>query len=267
MNNRLLLIVCIVGILVFGAIMLINTSQDSTTTTPDQTVKSVDENDPTGSQSSVALPAVKADQTLAKHWKWLSRSKAGTKLAIEEGQDQRLPFTEQSVFDALQAVKVDENGDVVLDHDALVSLDETLERIYNRLDADSTLKLQDLIKTALPEKTGEQTAKLVGDYNNFLQAKEQFDQIHSAAPIGPQTVATIESDQLLYKQLQTLREVHLGQDTAQNLFHVSDANAEYMFESLKLGLDNTLSAEQIAARRAQIDAQHQEQIGQTDNAL
>ncbi len=265
MNNRLLLIVCIIGILVVGALTLVDTPTSSTATVKDETVKSTDEGQPLESKNT-ASTTLREEQTLAKHWKWLSKNKASTETETEDALTQRLPFTEQSVFEALQAVKVDENGDVILDHDAVVSLDEALERIYNQLDAESTLKLQDLIKKALPEKTGEQTAQLVGDYKNFLQAKEQFDQIHAAAPIGPQTVASIESDQLLYRQLQTLREVHLGRDTAQRLFHVSDVNAQYMFESIKLGLDSTLNAEQVAAQREQIEARRKQQMGEIDNA-
>ena len=137
-----------------------------------------------------------------------------------------------------------------------MSLDEALERIYNRLDGESLLELEKLIQSSLPGKAGEQTAKLVSDYQGFLQAKERFSQVHEGSGYdanNQQTLATIERDIELYSELQDLRELHLGTDTAQQLFHQSDANAEFMFESIKLGMRTDLTPEQIAAQQAEIE--------------
>lgn len=220
-----------------------------------------------GESSAESEQVIETPATIASQWQW--RNKPKLSVVAEGGddlmQEVQLPFTEQSVHDALQVVKVDENGNVIMDHDALISLDEALERIHNKLDAESLLKLEDLIKEALPGKTGEQTAALVGDYHQFLEAKEQFDQIHSVSSVvgNQQTVASIESDQSLYKELQALREVHLGVEVTQSLFHDSDVNAEFMFESIKLGLDTSLTQEQIITQRQLIEARRREQMGES----
>ncbi|MCH2189821.1 MAG: hypothetical protein MK188_02710 [Gammaproteobacteria bacterium] len=200
-------------------------------------------------------------RTFSESWRWRDSPDSAEGDAISP-QASSLPFTEQSVHDALQQVKIDENGDVIMDHEALVSLDEALERIYNRLDAESMLQLEDLIKGALPGKTGIQTAELVRNYQQFLQAKEQFYQVNSSEPQATQTVKSIESDQLLYAELQALREIHLGADAVASLFYESDVNAEYMFESIKLGLQSGLSDEEISARRIEIENRRREQLGE-----
>lgn len=213
---------------------------------------------------NVAVARDSSPSTIASEWQWAQASKSaptgkeGDDVEAENGDN--LPFTQKSVHDALYAVKIDENGDIVLDNDALLSLDEALERIYNRLDAESVLKLQDLIRDALPGKVGEQTAEIVSDYNDFLKAKEQFSQLHENTVYndGVQSAETVERDQSLYSDLQSLREVHLGNDVAQALFREHDATAEYMFESMRLGYDDSLSPEAREQRRQEVEARYRE---------
>jgi hypothetical protein len=205
-----------------------------------------------------------SSSTIASEWQWakVDSSAQAEKEAddhkAEKGDD--LPFTQKSVHDALYAVKIDENGDIVLDNDALLSLDEALERIYNKLDAESILKLQDLIRDALPGKVGEQTAEIVSNYNEFLKAKEQFSQLHENTVYngGVQSSETVKRDQSLYSDLQSLREVHLGNEVTQALFREHDATAEFMFESMKLGFDDSLSPEAREQRRQEVEARYRE---------
>lgn len=213
--------------------------------------------------------AANGPSTIASQWLWQETNKQAKQAnsSTEINNDEPLPFTPQSVYDALQAVKVDENGDIIRDHGALISLDEALERIHNRLNSDSLFSLQDLIKGALPGKVGEQTAELVEDYYGFLEAKEEFSQIHEglANASAQQSAASLNSDQALYGELQVLRAIHLGRQATDSLFRVSDANAQFMFDSMQLGFENSLSPEEIATRRAEIQTRHQEQLGELDN--
>ncbi len=268
MSNRLtfaIVVICVIAAAVFYLTNRSNSDSDEEfelQAKPSQTQPAArisPENRSTLTSKSTEQPT----QTLSSQWQWNGESESATDVDRLDSED-LLPFTEQSVHDALQVVKVDENGDVVLDHDALISLDEALERIHNKLDPESLMELQDLIRDALPGKTGEQTASLVGDYHQFLQAKEQFDQMHAmpATYDNQPSVASIESDQRLYQELQNLRELHLGTDVAQRLFHDSDVNADFMFESIKLGLDTSLSPEEIVARRQSIEAQRRERMGE-----
>jgi len=224
----LIVLVALTGIILFNS-----------TPTDHNTIK---QNTPTANKSSSSEKILNDQEnnqaqstTIAGEWQW---QELENQKSQNDNQEQRnFPFTPQSVHDALQEVKVDENGDVILDHDALLSLDEALERIYNLLDGESLLELQNIIEAALPGKVGKQTAQLVENYKGFLDAKEQFSQMHrdSATNTNP-TVATITKDQALYTELQDLREIHLGSDVAEKLFQISDANAEFMFESMKLKL-------------------------------
>ncbi len=257
-------VICIIAILVATNTSRKNKTEQASTnqalTENASTEKNLDSKTKLNDQSQA---------TIASEWQWQTNvNSAQDSLADEEQIDSNtLPFTEKSVHDALQAVKLDENGDVILDHDALVSLDEALERIYNQLDGGSLRELEKLIESSLPGKAGEQTAKLVSDYQGFLQAKERFSQIHEGSGYdanNQQTLATINRDVELYSELQDLRELHLGTETAQLLFHQSDANAEFMFESIKLGMQTDLTPEQIAARQAELEQRLTESLGNSE---
>lgn len=202
------------------------------------------------------LHGVKTSASIGSEWRWKELESTATTAEEEETET---PFTPQSVYDALQAVKLDENGNVVLDHDALVSLDEALERIYNQLDDQSANALRELIESALPGKAGQQTAELVDNYRQFLRAKEEFSQMYenTTGQYRETSIESLNSDQRLYSELQALREVYLGNQAATALFEVSDANAHYMFESMKLGLDDTLSVEDRLAKQKELEQQLQ----------
>jgi hypothetical protein len=115
-----------------------------------------------------------ASPTVASEWQWQKMKQNINKSQLRADNKDSLPFTEESIYNALQAVKFDENGNIILDHDALISLDEALERIHNKLDSETLSILQDIIRQALPGLSGEQTAKIVGDYYVFLEAKEEY---------------------------------------------------------------------------------------------
>jgi lipase chaperone LimK len=205
--------------------------------------------------------AVEKPITIATTWQWQPTQTKTSSSQIMQSSDSNLPFTAESVHNALQAVKLDKAGNIILDHDALVSLDETLERIHDRLDSDSLEQLKQLIKNALPGVSGEQTAKIVGDYYHYLEAKQEFSQINEAIANAndQETIESVETDQALYAELQALRETHLGYAATQKLFRVSDANANYMFESMKLERDDSLTIEEKNAKRQEIRNRHIEQ--------
>lgn len=201
--------------------------------------------------------AIGTISTIAAQWQWEDKT---SELDQLENKEQPLPFTPESVFNALQAVEIDEDGNVVLNHDALISLDEALERIHDQLDSDSLLALQNLIRESLPGIAGEQTANLVADYYQFLEAKAEFSRLNEDMDEDrEQSFDTLEDDESLYGELQALRELHLGTDTTEKLFRVTDANAKYMFESLKLAVNDDLSEQEIEMKRQQIEAEHTEQ--------
>lgn len=206
------------------------------------------------SHSQTFSHASQHTDTIANQWQWAALNEQ----AEIQPQKKPLPFTPKFVYEALKAVKLDENGNVIYDHDALLSLDEALLRIQNKLDSESLAILQAIIKDGLPGKAGEQTAKIVGDYYHFLEAKDEFSRTSEAlADTGVhKSVSAVENDELLYSELQALREVHLGHDVSNGLFRITDADAQYMFASMKLDLDGNLSEEEKLEKRREIQEQH-----------
>ena len=218
--------------------------------------ESVTQNDETITDIALTSKESPTGSTIKQHWQWSDLSKNGNQQEDDLSEPTAPPlFTAQTVHDALYAVKLDEDKNLILDNDALVSLDEALEGIYHKLDEHSLLELTDLIESALPGETGVETATLVKNYHGFLVAQDAFNQMHSSAPgaQGVQSIASIEYDQNLYTQLQGLRSLHLGEDAANRLFHESDVNSEYMFESIKLSMDESISEQERLSRRQALE--------------
>lgn len=197
-------------------------------------------------------------QTIATTWKWSKDNQNSTTAITPLNSKKSLPFTTQFVYEALKAVKIDVDGNVIHDHDALLSLDEALLRIQNKLDRESLHILQETIIDGLPGKAGEQTAQIVGDYYNYLEAKDEFSRTSDilTESSGHETVNAVENDQLLYAELKSLRELHLGTEVSNGLFRVTDSDAQYMFESMKLDIDESLSEEERTQKRLEIETQH-----------
>jgi hypothetical protein len=195
--------------------------------------------------------------TIATQWQWTKVNQQAEQPVASETSN-NLPFTAKFVYEALKAVKLDEDGNVIHDHDALLSLDEALLRIQNKLDAESLEILQGIIKDGLPGKAGEQTAKIVGDYYYFLEAKDEFSETSEALIDSSvqDTAQGIENDEMLYAELQALRDAHLGTEVSNGLFRVSDASAQYMFDSLKLDYNQDLTAEEKEQKRREIEQRH-----------
>jgi hypothetical protein len=208
-----------------------------------------------------AAATVNIKPTIATEWQWQQGDKTAAIASITTDSGASLPFTAESVYNALQAVKIDADGNIILDHDALISLDETLERIHNKLDGESLGLLQEMIEKALPGKAGEQTAKMVADYYHFLGAKQEFSQINEAMADTDNegSLESIQTNEALYSELQALREVHIGNEATAKLFRISDANARYMFESMKLESDNQLTQEEKNNLRKEINQRHIDQ--------
>ncbi|WP_416398724.1 lipase secretion chaperone [Allohahella sp. A8] len=202
-----------------------------------------------------------AENTIASAWQWAAEPGAGKDSAPVEAQQpegEPMPFTPDSVYAALQAVKLDENGDVIADHDALLALEATLAATDARLAPAQIAALQALIKQGLPGKAGEQTARIVGDYAELLKAEADFNDVYFTEDEGAQNL-TADDFERQYQELQALREVYMGNEVASSLFAVTDANAQYMFESQRIESDTSLSTQEKLAMASELQAQHVEQ--------
>ncbi|GAB1267679.1 hypothetical protein NBRC116493_09320 [Aurantivibrio infirmus] len=174
--------------------------------------------------------------TVAESWRWdeLKKNNTGNflsdqnKMSNKRGVEE-VPFDVVFIYESLQDVRLDENKNVVIDHDTLTALNEALDENVLALDQRGLDKLQELIKIGLPGKPGEQTARIVGDYFNYLNAKKEFNKIYPANKDSPNKLQDYRAQ---YQELLALRNLYLGEDVAQRLFEQEDIDAEYMFATM-----------------------------------
>lgn len=213
------------------------------------------------SDSTVTLATSQTNATIASSWQWDNFKAANTKepgaLAQKQsypaGGAMPAPFDPEAIYNALQAVKLDEKGDVVIDDDALQALNKTLDHDNLNLDDRSLYELQELIKVGLPGAAGEQTAKVVADYYHYLKAEQEFNVLYDMAAHPTKTIDEYEAH---YQELSSLRELYMGREVADKLFATADANARYMFDIMQLDADSRLTESEKSDQRAAIVARH-----------
>ena len=210
--------------------------------------------------------------TIASAWQWENVSDNESMLAKTEAPASSqakqadatapFPFTEESVFQALQDVKLDDNGDIILDDDALIGLNNALDHSEVKLDAEALQALQDLIRKGLPGNAGEQTAQVVADFYQYLGAKNEFNSLYETNRNPDETIESYETE---YNELLALRQLYLSTEAAEQLFAVSNANSRYMFDSMKLEADTSLSEEEKKQEQDKIIQRHAESSTKVSN--
>lgn len=197
--------------------------------------------------------------TVADHWHWPEQNPEASKPREDSTTD--FPFTADGVFHALQQVRIAGDGHVVLDSRALGALNRTFRHGRALLQPHELEALQELIRAGLPGTAGEETARIVGDYHRYLQARN--DRLSQAGPHSEDS--PLADTERRYNELRRLREEHLGEDVARQLFREEDATAQYMLEAQRVAMDPDLSAEEKIARSATLSQKLQEQILAIDN--
>lgn len=203
------------------------------------------------------LPSKAADisnekRTIATAWQWDNLPVKEQKIDSANHQ-QSTHFDVDYIYNALKIVKLDEYGEVVTDHQALQALNETLAYSGLQLDREALAELQDLIKLGLPGKAGEQTAEIVGNYYQYLDAERELNTIYNAD--GPAT-----NPGAMYAEILALRELYLGKAVSDGLFAISNADARYMFESFRIKSDSSLTDEEKSTHQLENVKRHGEEI-------
>jgi lipase chaperone LimK len=270
MNNakqkKILYLVLILGCLVLIYLVLFSNS-DPMPVNPSQANKKAI----TQTTETTEVDSALNKKTIATAWQWEfepsndNAQKAET-LNIDSNKNvdivSSIPFTEESVYHALHAVKLDDNGDIIIDNDALTALNKTFGYDEVKLDDETLEKLQDLIKLGLPGNAGEQAAQIVADYYHFLGATHEFNALYETRD-NPNR--SIEDHEAQYNELLALREVYLGSKVADQLFATDNANAQYMFESIKLEANTSLNEEEKKQEQAKIIERHAEKTINVNN--
>ncbi|WP_165855797.1 lipase chaperone [Marinobacter sp. JSM 1782161] len=170
-----------------------------------------------------------------------------------------IPFTVDGVFQLVQAMRLDDTGNLVPDNNAR----QALERIFHNgalmLSEQQLGHLAELIRAGLPGPAGEQTATLASDYYRFLEARRTL-----AAPNGADGRSPTSPEQR-YRGLQQLRVSQLGEELANQLFRASDAHFEYMLAARRLQANPDLNLEEKLKRSKALNNTLQTDLIEVDN--
>jgi lipase chaperone LimK len=204
------------------------------------------------------------EKTIATEWQWEEQTNSPIKNPIAT-------FTEESVYRVLKRVRLDNQNNIIIDHEALIALNAALDDSRLQLDEQALGELQMIIKQGLPGTAGDDVAKIVVNYYNYLEASKEFNTIYetdlsSSELSNSETVeSNIEEYKENYRELISLRELYLGSDTSSKLFSTSDANANYMFDMLRIEQDTNLSDEDKKIKHKEIIETHAEQTVDISN--
>ncbi len=136
---------------------------------------------------------------------------------------------------ALANIGIDENRDLVLDEIALVSLRQAFKQLEGASPA-LLEQLQMYVQAGLAGGTGEQAARILGDYAGYRQALVQ-------AEADWKSTADLSPEQQL-EQTIALRRQHLGPITASQLFAGEEGHQRYLLGVQEVRANRDLSAEQ-----------------------
>lgn len=198
--------------------------------------------------------------TVADTWQWPEQQETEPADYTSASQ-QDFPFTADGVFKALQNVRIDANGDVIVDSRALEALNSTFRHGRVTLSDVELDALQELIRAGLPGPAGEQTASIVADYHSYLQARDQ----QLSDPDAAESMPSLDATEQRLNELRQLRAEHLGTDTARQLFREEEATTRYMLEAQRIAMDPDLSTEEKIARSATLSQELQQDVLGIDN--
>ena len=195
-------------------------------------VNAPDEPGVTPSESQRAQPRTVADA-------WRARSSEQQNETAFTTLRPAPAIDERAVRDALQEVRIDDNGNVVLDHRVLTALRNGIASL-GPMDADRIAELQQVIRDGLPPPAGEQAATLVGRYYEYQLAARSLPD----AGRGDLAQAEAQLDRLV-----ELRKAYFGEDAAEKLFGDEQAYARFTLASMQITSDPTLSPEEKEQRQ------------------
>lgn len=177
----------------------------------------------------------------------------GTNVDAEEVSDQSetglAMFDAEGIFEATQKVRVDESGNVILDHEAMLALNEALGQQGLDLDTLSLAQLKDLIQVAMPGKAGSQVALVVGNYYEYLKAKQEFESLNQDNHLN-------QDYEQRKASIQALRESYLGAEVSDKLFAQSDAESEFMRANFELASNKELTGKERQKQKAEIQTKY-----------
>jgi len=153
----------------------------------------------------------------------------------------------RDVEDALMMAKLDNVGALILDEQALASLNLVVSRLPDHLTPQDLQKIQNLIKQAQPGEAGEQVAQVLGDYYAFKQAETKW--LKSGVATNSLQAAI---DQL--EKITAMRQDYLGQDVADKLFLAQQEQASLSLQKMAIQQDTERTVQQKDSEMALLNA-------------
>jgi lipase chaperone LimK len=200
-------------------------------------------------QTQVPVPSAYIQNTnantVANNWQWKnfsdtqSASDAGKKSETDKAKAAgALPYNAVEVYKVLQSLKLDEDGSLVPDQTVLKALEQGYRDLGSDLSPEAMAGLQDVIRKGLPGQAGEEAAHILENYYRYRSAESEFhQQLVNQLPAASH-----------YEELIQLRRNYLGQEVADQLFAVENAQARHMLAAIAIEKDTTLTAEQKQAQ-------------------
>jgi len=195
---------------------------------------------PWGKQSPVDTPQPNA--TLGSKWSFNEvsnhvKDQASQQAGGNPALIQFPGFDIDYVYEKLKQVELDNQNNIKLNDKTRAALDATLN-VPNLVLSELDLSwLSETIQIALPGDVGTQASKIILDYYDYLQSKDQLlgDMSHPT---------TIEGQQELLSMDKALRTHIFGETVAKQLFSKQEYTSQFMLESLTVAQNDALSREE-----------------------
>lgn len=203
-------------------------------------------------------PVSKPDaMTIGGQWNWdgvnMQRNKKAEASAkaggINGAEADDFPYTPEVIYQALEKVRLDKDGNLVIDHVTLAALIDALGSTSALLSDEHLAVLQEIIQVGLAGQAGEQAAELVGNFHEYLKANADLIALNSSQ-------LTPAEQRKQYEEMQALRAIHLGDAVAKGLFAQTDTESYYMMDSMEIETLPDLSKEEKAARQQAVVDRH-----------
>ena len=163
--------------------------------------------------------------------------------APTQAQADEIQFDVPRIHRALATITLDDDDNIILDDQVLESLRQAFE--YNLLEwtPDRLQTFINIVQEALPQNTADQAAKLINDYNRYLEAKKQL--LNVADPN-----LDLEGQRQMQAELEDLRALYLGEGTANALFEEEEAITEFIYKTIVITNDPSLTPAEQSRRQA-----------------
>jgi lipase chaperone LimK len=205
----------------------------------------------------IPTPNEHNENAIANQWQWenFTDSKSAPE-PVADGDDAEVvktrptgdvPYDVVEIYNVLQSIQLDEYGHVVPDQTAKEALENAFLDLGQDLSPGAMAELQDLIRIGLPGGAGEEAARILKNYYELRLAEEEFNQYLPKDGQPP----NIER----YEELVQLRRRYLGDQVADQLFAVEDAQARHMFASVAIQQDTSLTDEAKQSQQAALQKQ------------